>query len=152
MLTKTVESTNIDTLADMVPQLRALGYHAKLTDDGVITGVSITEDDGDEREFSVMITKPNEHFQIDCRLTTIGELDQKEDEVLNSLAWVLLAINAEIQPFAVALLNPDGVLDDTDILVLTDSVPVGDFCAEELAFAMDSLQRGLVAVVPAYLE
>jgi hypothetical protein len=72
-------------------------------------------------------------------------------EVLG-LGWVFLALNTEIQPWGVGLINPDGVLDETDIVVLTDSVPLGDFSRDELEKAMVTLERSLAAVTPTYVK
>lgn len=154
---ETMESTKLNTLADIVPALHELGYHARLTDDGIITGTSLTEDDGTKREFAMLVTEDNGNLTFDCQLATLGEItvssvgvDSKEE--LAGLGWVLLAINAEIQPWAVALINPDGNLSDDDTIVLTDSVPLGDFSVQELESAMSSFGRALAAVVPTYIK
>lgn len=151
-LMETMESTQLNTLAEIVPALQALGYHARLTDGGILTGTSLTEDDGSKTEFAMLITtdEKNKNLTFDCQLATVGDLPGSEDEQLG-LGWVLLAINAEIQPWAVALINPDGVLSDDDTIVLTDSVPLGDFSTEELDSAMSSFGRALAAVVPVYI-
>ena len=148
----TMESTRLNTLADIVPALHALGYHARLTDDGILTGTSLTEENGEKREFAMLITvdEQNRNLSFDCQLATMGELPGSEEEQM-SLGWVLLAINSEIQPWAVALINPDGVLSADDTIVLTDSVPLGDFSTEELESAMSSFGRALAAVVPTYI-
>lgn len=148
---ETMETTKINTLAEIVPALHELGYHARLTDDGILTGTSLTEDDGSKREFAMLITADGDNLSFDCQLATIGEVDAKSDEELAGLGWVLLALNAEIQPWAVALINPDGELSDDDTIVLTDSVPLGDFSTEELESAMSSFGRALAAVVPTYV-
>ncbi|MHA2279570.1 MAG: hypothetical protein ACXAC5_01575 [Promethearchaeota archaeon] len=138
------------TLAEIVPALHELGYRARLTDGGILTGMSL-EDDADKREFLMLITIDEQNnLDFNCQLATIGDLDMPEEE-LAGLGWVLLAINAEIQPWAVALINPDGVLSDDDTIVLTDSVPMGDFSTEELEAAMSSFGRALAAVVPTYI-
>ncbi|KKL77366.1 hypothetical protein LCGC14_2035620 [marine sediment metagenome] len=153
METETMEVTKIDTLADVVLALREHGYHAKLTDDGVITGVSLAEDDGSSRDFAMLITEENGSLEFTCQLCTIGDLEKDHDEnSLAALAWVFLAENAEIQPWALALINPDGELDSNDTIVLTDSVPLGDFSTEELASAMTTLLRALANAVPTYIK
>lgn len=148
---ETMESTKLNTLADIVPVLHELGYHARLTDDGILTGSSLTEDDGTKREFAMLITLDENNLSFDCQLATIGQVDAKSEEELAGLGWTLLAINAEIQPWAVALINPDGELSEDDTIVLTDSVPLGDFSTEELEAAMSSFGRALAAVVPTYV-
>jgi len=147
-----LEATKISTLADCQQALQGLGYHAKLTDEGVMTGVSLTEEDGSSRDFLMLITEENGNLEMNCQLCTIGDLEtDHEENALAALAWVFLAENAEIQPWAIALINPDGELDSTDTLVLTDSVPLGDFSNEELESAMTSLTRALANVVPTYI-
>ncbi len=145
--------TKVESLADVVSALHDLGYRAKSVDGGVLTGISVTEEDGASRDFPVMITEENGSLEINCQLCTIGDLQQDhDDDGLAVLAWVFLAVNAEIQPWAVALINPDGVLDETDTVVLTDSLPLGDLSTEELDSAMTTLQRALVQVVPTYIK
>ena len=154
---KTMEATKIDTLADVQQALQGLSYHAKLTDEGVMTGVSLAEEDGTSRDFLMLITEENGNLEMNCQLCTIGDLEMDRGEggvidAMASLAWVFLATNAEIQPWAVALINPDGEIDSFDTVVLTDSVPLGDFSTEELESAMTSLTRALATVVPTYIK
>ncbi len=153
--------TKIETMADLVSALQDLGYHAKLDSDAVdnvaITGVSLTEEDGSSREFPMIITgvpvSENPSLEFNCQICTIGDLEQSHDEnALAALAWVFLALNAEIQPWAIALINPDGELDSSDTIVLTDSVPLGDFSSEELGSAMMTLLRALAYVVPTFIN
>lgn len=153
---ETMEATDIlkiHTFAAVVEALRDLGYHAKLTDDGVITGVSLTEEDDSSRAFPILITEENDSLEFNCHLCTIGDLENSHDENgLSALAWIFLALNAEIQPWAIALINPDGELDSSDTVVLTDSVPLGDFSSEELQSAMETLLRALANVVPTFIQ
>ncbi len=150
---ETMEATKIGTLAGTVEALRELGYHAKLTDGGVLTGVSLTEEDGASREFPMLITEENGSLEMNCQICTIADLEEDHDENgLAALAWVFLALNTEIQPWAIALINPDGELDPTDTVVLTDSVPLGDFSTEELQSAMTTLLRALANVVPTFIK
>lgn len=145
--------TKISTLAEVQQALQQLGYHAKLTDDGVMTGVSLTEEDETSRDFVMLITESNGNLELNCQICTIGELEKTHEEnELAALSWVFLALNVEIQPWAIGIINPDGVLDPTDTVVLTDSVPLGDFSVEELESAMTSLHRALANVVPTYIK
>lgn len=145
----TITIAKLNTLAEIVPALHQLGYRARLTDSGILVGMTL-EDQEEKREFVMLITDEQNNFDFNCQLATIGDLEMLEEE-LAGLAWVLLAINAEIQPWAVALINPDGVLSDDDTIVLTDSVPMGDFSTGELDAAMSSFGRALAAVVPTYI-
>lgn len=151
---ETMEATNISTLADVQQALQELGYHAKLTDEGVMTGVSLAEENGGpSRDFLMLITEENDSLEMNCQICTIADLEKDHDESdLSALAWVFLALNAEVQPWAIALINPDGELDSTDAVVLTDSVPLGDFSTEELESAMTSLLRALANVVPTFIK
>lgn len=150
---KVMEVTQISTLAEAQQALQQLGYHAKLTDDSVLTGVSLTEDDGSSRDFVMLITLENGSLEFNCQICTIGYLEQDHDEkALAALAWVFLALNAEIQPWGIALINPDGELDSSDTVVLTDSIPIGDLSIEELESAMTTLLRALANVVPTYIK
>lgn len=159
---ETMEVTNISTMDDVVTALQELGYHAKLefntVDNVVITGVSLTEEDGSSREFPMLITETgtpeNGSLEFNCQICTIGDLEQEQelDDALAALAWVFLALNAEIQPWAIALINPDGELDSSDTVVLTDSVPTGDFSMAELESIMTSLLRALANVVPTFIK
>ena len=150
---ETMEVTRISTLADAQQALRQLGYHAKLSDDGVMTGVSLAEEDGSSRDFAMLITEENGSLEMNCQICTIGDLEKDHDEnALAALSWVFLALNVEIQPWAIGLINPDGDLDSTDTVVLTDSVPLGDFSVEELESAMTTLLRALANVVPTFIK
>jgi len=145
--------SKISTLADVVTKLHELGYHAKLSDNSVITGVSLTEEDSSSRDFVMSITEGNESLEFNCQLCTIGDLEKNHDDTsLSALAWVFLARNSEIQPWGIGLINPDGILDSTDVVVLTDSVPLGDFSIDELQSAMTTLERALANVVPTYIN
>lgn len=150
---ETMEAIKISTIAETQQALQGLGYHAKLTDEGVMTGVSLTEGDGSSRDFLMLITEENGSLEMNCQICTIGDLEQTHDEnELAALSWVFLALNAEIQPWAIACINPDGELDSTDTIVLTDSVPLGDFSTEELESAMTTLLRALSNVVPTFIK
>ena len=145
--------TKVESLADVVSALQGLGYHAATKEGGVLTGVTVAEEEGSSREFLMMITEENGSLELNCQICTIGDLQKNHDDnELAALAWVFLAVNAEIQPWAIALINPDGVLDETDTVVLTDSLPLGDLSTEELDSAMTTLQRALVQVVPTYIK
>lgn len=150
---ETMEVTKISTLAGTVEALRGLEYHAKLTDGGVLTGVSLAEEDGTSREFPMLITEESGSLEMNCQICTIADLEKDhDDDGLAAVAWVFLALNAEIQPWAIALINPDGVVDSTDTVVLTDSVPLGDFSTGELESAMTTLLRALANVVPTFIK
>ena len=150
---KTVEVQKIGTLADTQQALQELGYRAKLTDGGVMTGVSLTEEDGTSRNFLMLITLENDRLELNCQVCTIGDLEKSHNESgLAALAWIFLALNSEIQPWAIALINPDGELDSSDTVVLTDSVPLGDFSIEELQSAMTTLLQALANVVPTFIK
>ena len=158
---ETMEATQISTMTDVVTALQELSYHAKLdtalVDNVVITGVSLTEEDGSSREFPMLITETgapgNASLEMNCRICTIADLEEDHDENgLAALAWVFLALNTEIQPWAIALINPDGELDSTDTVVLTASVPIGDFSMQELDWVMTSLLRALANVVPTFIK
>lgn len=137
------------SLSAIVPSLRSLGYHAKLTDQGVMTGISYN-DEKESRSFAVLITEGENGFQFNCQIGTIGELQgSHSEESLTALAWVLLSLNSEIQPWSVALINPDGQLDPSDTLVLIENLETVN--KDSLAFAMSSLERALATVVPAYI-
>jgi hypothetical protein len=134
-----------------------LGYHAKLTDDGVMTGVSLTEEDGSSRDFLMLITEENDSLEMNCQICTIGDLEESHDtHVLAALSWIFLALNSEIQPWAIALINPDGELDSSDTVVLTDSVTIdlstNTTWLAEIESAMTSLLRALANVVPTFIK
>lgn len=150
---ETMEATKISTLAEVQQALQDLGYHAKLTEGGVMTGVSLTEEDESSRDFVMLITEENGSLEMNCQICTVGDLEKDHDENgLAALSWVFLALNAEVQPWAIALINPDGKLDSTDAVVLTDSVPLGDFSADELHSVMTTLLRALANVVPTFIN
>lgn len=160
-----IESNDINTLADCVAALQDMGYHARLDTDGesVTGGISITIDDDpntdDTKDFIFMLTENDGSLQFDCQLCTIGDLPGEETDTvgeeeaqISALALIFLAVNTEIQPFSVGLINPDGILDETDVLVLTNSVPMGNLNRNEFQSAMDGLRRGLVAVIPSLIS
>ena len=159
-----IQFNDINALADCVVALRDMGFHARLDEDGesVTGGISITIDDDpgndDKKDFIFMLTENDGNLQFNCQLCTIGDLPDEETATIgkeaktDAMAWVFLAVNTEIQPFSVGLINPDGVLDETDVLVLTNSVPLGDLNRDEFQSAMDGLRRGLVAVIPSLIN
>lgn len=143
--------THVGTLYDLSLYLCDMGLLARFDEDGKsVTGsVSVTLDDKEDndkiQDFVFMVTAIDDSLQFDCQLCTVGDLP---DDTADAIAWLMLAVNTEIQPFSVGLINPDGILDEDDVLVLTNSVSIGDFDKNKLQRTMDDLRRGLVAVMP----
>ncbi|OVE81396.1 hypothetical protein BVY04_03455 [bacterium M21] len=133
----------ITTLAETADVLLKNGFKTELNTDFVITQIG-----GEENPFSAILSINNEDKQllITCKLAVINDFD--EDHIA-AMALAALDMNTCIRPFAFAIIsdtdNPE--LDDAGKwpLVLTDSMPLGDLCDEDLIATMDALIEAIVA-------
>ncbi|MGF1579911.1 MAG: hypothetical protein ACFCD0_11155 [Gemmataceae bacterium] len=134
--------SNLASLADVYESLKTLGYDAVLKDQSVAVKVG-----GLEKPFPAVITynESRQHFQINCMLAVLG--DVAEENVTN-FAVAALDANTRIAPFAYGLISEadDPGADEVEKwpIVLTHSIPVGDFSQGELDSAMKSLVAALM--------
>jgi hypothetical protein len=133
---------NILTLSDVHESLTVLGYEATLSPNCVVVKVG-----GLSKPFPAVIThnQMNRHFQFTCQLTKLGLIPEDK---LAAFALAALDANSRIAPFAYALLtdsdDPKKDKPEDWQVVLTHSIPLGDFSRSELASAMESLLTALV--------
>lgn len=103
----------------------------------------------------VTIDDSEKNVVVSCQLCTLGQISETD---LAAAAFSALSLNAEIHPFALALLNDNEVdIDKSDPIVLIDSKPltgssrefvVINFEKSDMENMMSSLLRALTTVVP----
>ena len=127
---------NIGNLQQITEVLEELGYNVKLHDYAVHIAIG-----GSEKPFAAVITiNANREIVITCQIAKLGDL---AEEKIPEVQFSLLDANTRIRPFAFGVISSSDNADLDDAaeypIVLTDSMPLGDLSAEELAAAMDSL-------------
>jgi len=130
------DSPIIETLQQVAEVLEDLGYNVKSHDDAVHIAVG-----GTDNPFVAVITiNEQNELVITCQVAKLGDLN--EDEI-PTVQFYLLDANTRIRPFAFGIItaSDDPEYDDAADypIVLTDSIPLGDLCEDELTAAMDSL-------------
>jgi hypothetical protein len=128
----------LNTLPEIADALTALGHEAQLTPNAVHTAVG-----GSDSPFPTVLTLDGEGSLVTtCRVARLGDVTD-----LEKFLFLALDLNTRILPYAVGLLTEaDGQEGDEDDwpIVLCNSVPLGDLCADELAASMNGLFRALV--------
>jgi len=122
--------------------LTELGYSIIEQEEAVYISVG-----GTENPFIAVatISEANE-LVITCQVAKLGDLN--EDDI-PTVQFMLLDLNTRIRPYAFGIITAS---DDEEYaeaeefpIVLTDSMPLGDLSAGELAASMDSLLMALNA-------
>ncbi len=134
---------NCNELSQVEQLLNDNGYEVVTNDDNIATVIVL-----DGSSYPVSISIIDDQLKVVCQLGTVGEfLPEENEENAIALFANLLATNATICPFAVAILSDN---DDDDLsndpVVLMDSVPMGDLCPKELLSMMDSLRKAIIIV------
>lgn len=129
-------SGKLENLGQIAEALEEMGYEIHLHEDAIHTKVG-----GRSNPFMAVLTiNENNELVITCKVAKLGDYD--EDKV-PELQFALLDANTQIRPYAFGIIsgvdNPE--MEDVEEfpIVLTDSLPLGDFCGEELQSSMDSL-------------
>lgn len=136
MIVDAKKNVKLGSLADIANGLRELGLAAGVENDCVIVRLQA---DNNNVYPTTMQVRGNDLI-ISCRIGTLGDIDEAD---FAKAAFAALACNAEILPYAFALLDTDDGIDDDDPIVLINSVPLGDFSTAELQAAMDALRRAM---------
>jgi len=134
--------SNIENLEQVSEVLEDLGYKVLHDDNAVHIAIGSTKN-----PFVAVATIGEDNkLAITCQVAKLGDL---REEDIPSVQFILLDANTLIRPFAFGVLtgsdNPE--LDDASEfpIVLTDSLPLGHLCRNELASSMDSLLLALKA-------
>ncbi len=132
----------ISTLKKAHEVLLKLGFESVLNENSVAIRVG-----GSDFPFTAVITHnaSTEHFRITCLLSTLKKVKK---ESLFRFMFAALDANSRIAPFAYAILTErDDWEEDNENdwpVVLTHSIPIGDFSTGELESAMHSLVQALL--------
>lgn len=136
---------NIRTLAEIATVLEDLGYEVGAQPDFVAVKVP----GGDTTTYTAVVTvdEAREKVVVTCEIARYGDIP--EDKLPDLLAAQSDA-NTRIDPFAFATLTN---LDDPEradaadwLIVLIESLPLGDLAACEIESVMADLQRALPEV------
>lgn len=124
-----------------LPQIKEaaerLGYEATLADDTLIIRIG---------QFPAFLTIDDDHLCINCKIARAGDVPESNQAVFATSA---LDANTRLSPYAIAMITDiddpshEGSEGDWPI-VLTDSIPLGDFEESELKAALVDLQAALV--------
>lgn len=141
-MAQTSAEGKIGTLAEVTDALEALGYEAETQGGSIFVKIG-----GSKNPFTavVIINKKNE-LVITCQLATLGAF---KDEAIPRVAMAALDANTRIRPYAYGIITdadtPELQNEEEWVLVLTDSIPLGDLSTGELAAAMNSLLEALIS-------
>lgn len=139
-------TTNITNVKEIAGAVRDLAYSCRVDKETVQVGIPVAMRDGNTKTFPAIITLDEDKQSIvfSCQVCKLNEI--AEDDLAQA-ALSALSLNAEIHPFAFAILNSEDGISKEDPVVLIDSKPLGDFSFNELEFALDSLRRALSVAV-----
>jgi hypothetical protein len=130
--------TSLSTIASTLVQA---GYIAAESENAVFVDLM-----HDGQEYPTVLSLQDGALHVTCQLGKISDYDQDH---LSLVAINALAANVEMLPYAFAIVKPPGDADAETVgespLVLINSAPISDLSEEELLWAMQKLQRALVA-------
>ena len=138
---------NIETLEQVAEVLQDLGYEIEVDEN---TAVYIKVG-GNESPFTAVVTcdTQRERMDITCQVAKLGDIP---DEATPKFMLAALDANTAMRPYAFAVIsdtdNPEYDEPEEWPVVLTESIPLGDLCREEIEAAMDSLWMALAASRP----
>jgi hypothetical protein len=130
----------IENLLHVAEALEDLGYAVRSNDDAVHVAVG-----GTKKPFVAVLTiSESGELVITSQVATLGDLI--EDDI-PAVQFGLLDANTRVRPFAFGVItstdNPE-IADAADFpVIVTDSLPLGDLCRDELAAEMDGLLLAL---------
>ena len=121
-----------ELIEDFAETIEGLGYEVGVGEDSLTFRVG---------GFPVVATvSEDSRLVINCRV-------MNADKITNDEFFVeALDLNSVLSPYALALLTPekDGVEGDP-LLVLTDTLPIGDLSKQEIGESVESLRNALVS-------
>ncbi|NQZ58329.1 MAG: hypothetical protein HRT88_12790 [Lentisphaeraceae bacterium] len=129
----------LNTPEQVANALQEWGYETLISEKSVITKVG-----GADKPYTAVLYLDNGKLNVSCEIAKLGEF---ADEKLPMLAFNALSGNTRIDPFAFAIIDTtdDSSLEEAEdyLLILTDTVALGDLSASELEFTMNSLWDAL---------
>ncbi|HIC35281.1 MAG TPA: hypothetical protein EYO78_10765 [Gammaproteobacteria bacterium] len=127
----------INNLPQIQEVTERLGYEASLADDALIVKIG---------KFPAILTIDGGRLSINCKVARAGDIPEANQA---DFATAALDANTRLSPYALAMItdiddpSSEGQEDDWPI-VLTDTIPLGDFEECELKSALSDLQAALV--------
>lgn len=148
-MTDTLSIGNMDSLADILEGLQSLGYVGQLNEEGTV----LTSAFGNiESDINIVLTvdEATNAVKITSPLAVLGQFNE---ESIPELFAEALRANLDIAPFAYSIVSDvdgDGEIDPAEQwpLVLTTSVPLGDFSLSELEYYISSLGQAISKARP----
>lgn len=137
----------ITTLEQVAAVLENQGYAVRLEAGGAV----MLDVSGADHPFVAVVTKNEEssQFVVTCQVATLGDLNE---ELSAQFMLAALDANTVLRPYAFAVVSDsdDPALDAPEKwpIVLTSSMPIGDFSEAELITAMDDLWEALTTASP----
>ncbi|MCK5804686.1 MAG: hypothetical protein KAI66_17745 [Lentisphaeria bacterium] len=130
---------SLDSLKSIAEALESLGYECNAGAQAVRTKVG-----GSDAPFVAVLTiNERNELVINCQLGLFGQVCDAEKFML-----VALDANTRTVPYAIGLVtdadNPEFNDESEWPIVLTDSLPLGNFSLPELAIALDSLLQAIL--------
>lgn len=129
--------TKLGTLGEISEALEGLGYGTKQHEGHLSINV------GHDVVATAMIDEERSELVVSCLLAKLGEVLKGDESEAASALVGLLDANSATRPFAFAVEPGDGEDASDYLLVLEDSVALGDFSPEELKTLMENLNRAL---------
>lgn len=130
----------LDNLQQISEALEELGYQVKFSTEAIHIAIG-----GTTNPFLAVATvNDRNELVITCKVAKLGDL---EEEKIPEIEFLLLDANTQIRPYAFGIIssndNPD-MIDAAEFpIILTDSLPLGDLCKEELSCSLDGLLMAL---------
>lgn len=133
---------NVGSLSEMAEVLEDGGFHVAMGDG--FLAVKVPRADKAPAHALLTIDEIRNKLVISCRVALYGDIPE---EKLPAFQAALLDANTRIDPFAFATItdqdDPDLDSPDEWIVVLIESLRLGDLCPDELMTAMQDLGQAL---------
>lgn len=133
---------NVGSLSEMAELLEDGGFHVAMGDG--FLAVKVQRADKEPAHALLTIDEIRNKLVISCRVARYGDIPEDR---LPAFQAALLDANTRIDPFAFATItdqdDPDLDSPDEWIVVLIESLRLGDLCPDELMTAMQDLAQAL---------
>ncbi len=133
---------NVGSLSEMAELLEDGGFHVAMGDG--FLAVKVQRADKEPAHALLTIDEIRNKLVISCRVARYGDIPEDR---LPAFQAALLDANTRIDPFAFATItdqdDPDLDSPDEWIVVLIESLQLGDLCPDELMTAMQDLAQAL---------
>jgi hypothetical protein len=142
METEIMTKTQVATLAEMAEVLEDSGYHVA-GGDGFLA-VKVPHASHPDAHALLTLDEIRNKLIISCRVAKYGDIPESK---LSAFQAALLDANTRIDPFAFATItdqdDPDLESPDEWVVVLIESLRMGDLSPEELTTAIEDLAHAL---------